>query len=67
MSYTTKELKYIKMEVDYYKILRKDILSFDFVVNYVLKDPNITIDMVYSYQPHLIKKLEEFYGYKYIP
>ena len=67
--YSNKEKELINSinRIDMYEVLKKETLSFEFVINYVLneqyqktrKEKDITIETVLNYQPHLQDKLKE--------
>jgi hypothetical protein len=53
-------------QVDLLNILKKETLSFEFVINYILneqfqktrKERDITVETVINYQPHLTDKFK---------
>jgi hypothetical protein len=68
--YSNKEIELISLinKLDLLDLLKKEKLSFEFVLNYVLndsyqktrKEKNITIETVINYQPHLINYFKQY-------
>jgi hypothetical protein len=66
--YSIKENELISSitQVDLLDILKKETLSFEFVINYILneqfqktrKERDITVETVINYQPHLTDKFK---------
>ncbi len=66
--YSNKERELIGLieKIDLIDVLKRETLSFDFVVNYILnekyqktrKEQDITIQTVINYQPHLAEKFK---------
>jgi hypothetical protein len=65
-TYTDKEKNFINniYSIDLLDLVKSEVLSFEFVLNYVLnenyqktrKEKNITVQTVINYQPHLRDK-----------